>query len=654
MKAASIAQRMADFLQRYPPFEFLSEEELVELASAGRVKFHENEEIIFTEGQPRTQFVYVINQGRVRIVEEAGSEERLIDYRGVGDLVGFQGVIYDEPYTATAKTETDVLLYALPREAFALMAEKSLNARRYLAANFTLNPSYHRISDRASRGLSGIDVGPVTLRKGGLVEVAEPQAVASQTMVTVYENHSAVDVGRRLRSKRVDCVVVIDKEGRPIGKITDADLRERFIEGRTSVGATAGELMFDDLAFGKPTDSTGKLLVRLTRSGKRFIMITADGTKNTRVIGLVSERNIFLQYGRFPTLLGEAMGEAPDVAALRELRDRVEALILEFLEDRQAIPWLMQMTGVLNRALTARILQLMEAEMAAEGYEKPKQAYSWLMMGSGGRDELLIRSAVYHALIYEDAPNREEGDQAWRYYRELGSRATEGIRRCGFLESEQGVLAGNPRWCLPVSEMYARYSAMIAEPVEENVYHVRDSFDFRPVRHRCPMAQALRAHIRKEIKEHPEFIREMARNSLLNQPPRTIFQGYVVDDQGHQKDQLEIKFHALLPLVDAARVLMLEWADIVRTSTHLRLRAAAKELVASDPVHAELLEEAAEAFLLAAHVRTQQGLLKQSDGAVIRPSDLDSETKMLMKTAFRTILATLDFLAKRYDVKVKG
>jgi|TARA_B110000438_G_scaffold235332_1_gene232025 signal-transduction protein with cAMP-binding, CBS, and nucleotidyltransferase domain len=56
MKAASIALRMVDFLKRSPPFEFLDEADLVELAGTGRVKLHEIDEVIFTNGQPRDCF----------------------------------------------------------------------------------------------------------------------------------------------------------------------------------------------------------------------------------------------------------------------------------------------------------------------------------------------------------------------------------------------------------------------------------------------------------------------------------------------------------------------------------------------------------------------------------------------------------------------
>lgn len=92
MKAESIAVRIADFLKDHAPFSFLNMDDLTDLAASGKVKFHEDGEYIFTEGHPRDQFMYVIQQGRVKILESNGNEERLVDLRGRGDLLGLQGV----------------------------------------------------------------------------------------------------------------------------------------------------------------------------------------------------------------------------------------------------------------------------------------------------------------------------------------------------------------------------------------------------------------------------------------------------------------------------------------------------------------------------------------------------------------------------------
>lgn len=652
MKGSSISVRIADFLKDYPPFQFLDIGQLRDLASKSKVKFHEDGEFVFTQGQPRDQWLFVIQKGNVRVIEEGLEGETLVDLRGPGDLLGLQGIRSEEPYLQTCKTDTETILYGLPRALFVELAENSVRARRYLAAYFSLNPAYHWNDDLEIEDPGMVEQGPVTLRRGGLKEVGPPHAVARDHLITVMGDTAVREVAVKLQSKRTDCIIVVDEDSHPIGKLTDADLRDRILQGSIQPFASVRELMFTDLITASPDDNTGDLLIRLTRYGKSFVVVTEDGTRHSPAIGLVTERDLFLQYGRFPTVIGEAIASAPDIPSLRTLRDRLEALILEFLENRSSLKWLMEMVGVLNRKLNHRILELVIIKMRSAGFGNPPQPYCWLTMGSGGRDELLIRSAVYHALIYGDPPESEM-ETSQLYFRELARRTAEAIRQCGFMESPQNVLAQNQGWCLPLSEMKQRFTELIRDPVSHHVYSARDAFDFQPVQENpCPLAEALSEHIDTELRANPDFIRHMASDSLMNQPPRTIFKGYVVDKEGIRRNELAIKFHALLPLVDVGRVLSLASGSRRPTATFKRFEEAGRK-AGNDSTLADLYKEAAEGFLVAQFARISQGLRTGTDGAVIHPSELDAQSRTLLITTFRTILDLLDHLAKRFDLNIR-
>src|SRR5260370_21822479 len=84
MKTSVIRQRVADFLKRHAPFDALDEQDLLDLAGSGKVKFHESEEYIFRQGDPKGQFVWTIQQGRVELIEENPSGELLRDVLGEG------------------------------------------------------------------------------------------------------------------------------------------------------------------------------------------------------------------------------------------------------------------------------------------------------------------------------------------------------------------------------------------------------------------------------------------------------------------------------------------------------------------------------------------------------------------------------------------
>jgi CBS domain-containing protein len=145
----------------------------------------------------------------------------------------------------------------------------------------------------------------------------------------------------------------------------------------------------------------------------------------------------------------------------------------------------------------------------------------------------------------------------------------------------------------------------------------------------------------------------MANDSLMNQPPRTIFRGHVIDREGIRTDELAIKSHALLPLVDVARVLSLECGLRRPTGTYQRLRAAAQR-IGEETAQGQLFTEAAEAFMVAQFARVSQGLQTGTDGAVIHPSELDAQTRTLLVTSFRTILDVLEVTAARFNLTWRG
>ena len=79
MRTSTINYRVADFLKRFPPFEFLDDGELLELASHGRVRMHQRGEALFWEGREPGPFVFVIQQGTVRLVNDTDDGEEAID-----------------------------------------------------------------------------------------------------------------------------------------------------------------------------------------------------------------------------------------------------------------------------------------------------------------------------------------------------------------------------------------------------------------------------------------------------------------------------------------------------------------------------------------------------------------------------------------------
>src|ERR1051326_9088277 len=109
MNTSVIRYRVADFLKSHAPFDAVPEPRLIELAGQGRVKFHEADEYIFRQGQPKAPWVWIIQQGRVELVDEATEASQLRDVLGEGDLLGLDRFLGDGAYLSSARTAGDVI-----------------------------------------------------------------------------------------------------------------------------------------------------------------------------------------------------------------------------------------------------------------------------------------------------------------------------------------------------------------------------------------------------------------------------------------------------------------------------------------------------------------------------------------------------------------
>src|SRR5664279_764079 len=135
MQTFVIRQRVADFLRKHTPFEVFSEEDLLELAGSGRVLFHESEEYIFHQGDAKGRFLWMIQQGKVELLDEAAEGQHVRDVLGEGDLLGIERFAGEGSFLHSARTATDVMLYAISADMFEASMAKYPSVKRYIAAH---------------------------------------------------------------------------------------------------------------------------------------------------------------------------------------------------------------------------------------------------------------------------------------------------------------------------------------------------------------------------------------------------------------------------------------------------------------------------------------------------------------------------------------
>jgi CBS domain-containing protein len=639
VKTASIAYRVADFLRRYPPFQYLDESELLELVAGGRVLFHEDGELVFERGQKRRPYVYVIQQGVVRLVDydQDGAKEVLRDVRGEGDLLGVGRYLGISEHTYTARTETEVILYALPAGLFWEQIKRHPRASHFLAAYFTVAI--------APPGLEGDSARSDELRLG--------RRPVDWMAKRVDDPPPAVTCGRGTPVRLVAAsladqppgaaAVVIDSEGAPLGLISTRALSDRVASGELPLDAPAAQLM-TPVADALPAGlSAGAYLTRMLELQVEHLVLTDDGSPQGSVCSVLARRDLTRIEAAAPLAIVEDMSRAGGIYELSRLLTQGQAFLASGLTDAEALGWLAPMATALYAAVLRRVVVLVEGALLAEGHEIPDLKHCWVFFGSAGRGELTTLYDLDHGLIY-DEPEPDQRRAARGYFLELGRRVSSALAACGFVSTAKGIVSGHPSACRSINEWEIGFSHWIHEPIESCVYRATSFFDLRPVHGDCSLVERLQQHIHSEKDRSDGFVPLLVADSMANLPPLTFFRGLVIDDDGRYTETLDLQRATLQPVTDLARALALDAGIDHPTNTLDRLRA----LTPDDEDAVALVNETIAAFRNALFYRTRAGLSGQSDGSQVEPTTLTRLEQNLLKAGFRTVLQLMEYMGRRY------
>jgi CBS domain-containing protein len=640
MRTASIGHRVADFLRRHPPFQYIAESEVLKLVQEGRVQFHEHGEIVFQQGQKRKRFVYVIQQGAVRLIQETEHGEVLRDVRGEGDLLGIGHFLGDQTHRYTARTETDVILYALPGDAFRTLVQRHPRASRFLSAYFSVTAS--------PPGLEGQDGRSEQLRLGRRpLDWMGRQVSDLPVPVTCFPETPARTVAQTLASSRATVAVVTDSNGVPLGLVTPRLLSDGVATGRIPLNAPVQSLMSALPALARPGLDAGEYLIRMLESQREHVVLTRTDAPDARLEGVVSRRDLTQVEGAAPLAIIQDMACAPGIEALKRLRAQGEAVLAAGLTGSEAVRWLGPIASAFNAAVLHRVVTLVGDALNADDEPGPDLAHCWVFFGGAGRSELLTRYDLDYGLIFE-TPAADAVREARGYFRELGRRVSAGMSSCGFVTTGMGIVAGQPSACRSVEEWKRAFTTWIRDPIESGLYRATSFFDLRPVCGDFSLARDLLRHIEAEEDENANFVRLLANDSMENLPPLTFFRGLVIDDEGTYAETLDLKRATLQPVVDVARALALDGVR-AQTSTLGRLDGAR----ASAGNDERLLTDTSAAFANALYHRARTGFSTGTDGSRVDPGKLTRFEQTLLQSGFRTVLRLMEYTARRFGLKLQ-
>jgi CBS domain-containing protein len=615
MQTSIIRHRVADFLKRHSPFDAFLEKDLLDLAGSGRVRFHESGEYIFRQGDAKGQFVWIIQQGRVELLEERSAGERLRDVLGEGDLLGLERFAGDGSCAYSARTATDVILYGVAASVFESLVPRYTAVQRFLSAHFSL-------------------AGALTFGKSSWLDAEAPSVDFLRAgNVVLPRDTSTTEAAAQLAGARNGVATLVDDSGRPVGIITALEL----------CTANAGPAR----AAARPCPPaviapvTTRAAVReMLRARSEELTITVDGTSESGLEAILTASELALFSGYNPSRLVNMICQATSVAEMVPLLERTKRAVRDGLAQPLDVDDCCRIGTEVVTATACACIRLAHTKLLEAGMTQPEIPSCWVMFGAPARGDRLLPGLPAVAVVYDNSDESFRPEDSL-YFAALAGETMLRFHACG-LTGLHLLWPEGSQPSMPLSEWRRFYCETIRNPVGHDLYVRREFFDLQPLSGDPSIFQKLKEHILLELRDHEMAVPLLANDTLVRLPPLTFFRGLVLDLDGAQQDSFDIASTAIIPIADAARVFAIAKRRLAPANTLERLAAAELDF----PEGATIFHEAAGAFRTALYYQTLAGALEQ--GARIDPGKLGKFDQLLLKTAFSSIQRLLEFTTSTF------
>ncbi|WP_281335843.1 DUF294 nucleotidyltransferase-like domain-containing protein [Flavobacterium eburneipallidum] len=629
----TISHRVADFLKNYPPFSFLKPRELEIISEQISIIYKEKESVVFAENEETHDCFYVVHKGAVAL--RTSFQNDILDMCDEGDIFGLRPLLANENYKMEAKAFEETILYAIPIAVFKPYAQENRAVGNFLIESFaanTLNPysKSHRGKLYGEEALDAdinlLDLQPIKYSK---------KIVSCSAATTVKE------IAEIMTKKNVGAILVVEENTMPIGIITDKDLRNKIVTGIFPITAAASEIMTTPVITYPKKMSITQAQMAMMKSDISHLCITKDGTVNSKAVGMLSKHDVMVSLGNNPAVLIKAIKRAKKFKNIKPIRSRIMLLLQGYLDQNIPMTLTSKIITELNDACIKQVITLALDKMATP----PPVKFSWLALGSQGRSEQLLHTDQDNALIYEDVPE-ELAAETKQYFITLATHVNKGLFEIGYDYCPAEMMASNPKWCLNLEQWKNMIHHWITNTGKTEVLLSFIFFDYSLSYGDSELANNLSDFIFEDIKANPIFYTHLVSGALQSPSPTGFFRQFLLEQNGVNKDFFDIKNRALMPLADAARVLILSHSVKSISNTSERF----EKLAELEPQNGELYLACAYAHKVLLKFRTKQGLLHNDSGQYIALESLSKAERIKLKSTFKTIKELQELITIRFNV----
>lgn len=630
---SAIAARIADFLREFPPFNNLTQSNLMEIANSLRVIKLEKNQTLFRVEDPLHDSFYVVASGVINLFVISDADEQLLNKCFPGDIFGLRPFFAKNNYMMTAKAREDSIVYAIPIQVFRPFVAGNPEVLNFLLESFatnTRNPDDKKRGKLISDNIHYSDQQPEIQYFQSLSYNRSPLKGGRASLVK--------DIAQSMTDNLIDSVIIADGN-KPVGIITDMDLRAKVATGRFPLTAIAEQIMSSPVITVAENVSLAEAQLLLLKNNITHLCVTVDGSDNSEIRGIISQRDLVVAQASNPGVLMKEIKRSQNAAELRQVRNKLTDLVATSISKNIPIIHINNIAGEINLAMIRRAI-----ELAILGIGSPPAPFAWLSIGSQGRKEQLLLTDQDSILVFEDVSPDKYRDVK-DYFLKLAKTTVAVLEHVGYQICPNGHVASNMLWCKSKSDWIKQYTSWMTRPGEVNNDIGSIFFDYELAYGDPKLEEALTDAIFANVGDRNSSFFDYLGNDALRKPaPLSFFKKFNLEEEGEHQDKFDIKTRALMPLIDGARLMVLSNNIRGINNTYQRF----KQLAMVEPRYSDIYLNCADAFLQLSWFRTQEGLRYDNSGQYINITEMSRTDRERLKNALLPMKELEDLIKSKF------
>ena len=603
----AMAKQVEDFLNTSAPFDVLDKEQKLELVKHTELIYLTADNV--GDLQKGRASLFLIQNGQFSVQDSDAPLRHLSE----GDYFGYTNIMEKRNFSLSISVDSPGLVYCF--EASAVTPLFELPAIRNFFDGLRNNAlQNHAISDSNSMWLYK-----------GLEDVINksPVSVDIETSITV--------AAQIMTNQKVSSLLVT-REDKLIGIITDRDLRSRVVAASLDIHLPVSHIMTPNPAQIMGNRTLFDALALMTERNIHHLPVIDQQTLVP--LGMVTASDIIRhQRGNVLFIIGE-LSKAENLYELTRLSWQLPHYFSAHAKKAGdydiAGKILSQATDIMTRKLIGFFQQ-------ANG--KAPMMFAWLVYGSQAREDQTMGSDQDNGLLLAERPSETQAE----YFAKMADYVCNGLAKCGIKLCDGNIMASNSKLRLSLEEAIEEAKRWVKAPTKDAIMHFNIFLDVRCAAGDISLFKQLQRQ-RAPLMKQNMFLAALTRNSNEISVPLSMFQKFIYEKGRKEKDVIDLKTRAVALINNIARIYAL--ADgVTLPNTLARLDAL--------PENSQLSKKDAtnlrDIWLFLNRLRWRHQLENKVTDNRVSVSSLSSIEKHQLKAAFKAIERTNQAMVMKFS-----